>query len=612
MEKYDVIVVGAGHAGCEAAMAAARLGAKTAMLTLNPDHIAQMSCNPAIGGIAKGQVVREIDALGGFQGIVTESAAIQFRMLNRTKGPAVWSPRAQCDKSAYQRGWKLLLEQTPGIDILQCEATAFLMENGEIVGVTNQFEDKIYGRSVVLTTGTFLCGKLHYGMKNFPGGRAGDFPAAHLSGALRDQLGLTLGRLKTGTPPRILKKSIDFSSLQQQDSEIADEEFSFWSKDLHPELPRAVRRNLPCHMLYTTDETAKIVHENLHLSPMYSGIIRGIGTRYCPSFEDKVVRFPQHPRHLLFLEPEGAETDEYYLNGFSSSLPVEVQKKMVHSLPGLENAVISRYAYAIEYDYIPPSQMEKTLRSKRYHNLFTAGQINGTSGYEEAAAQGLIAGMNAARCAAGKEPVFPGRDSSYIGVMIDDLTTKEIVEPYRLFTSRAEYRLTLRQDNADVRLCEFAWQNGLLPAEKYQEFKERNAEFQTLLAACRERRYRGKPLLTSMKLMKEDVRAELPFPAELLPEWDPEKRAAQEVLIEACYDGYLQREEKEISRRENLENMTIPQDFDYDALPGLCNEARQKLLKQRPVTLGQASRIDGVTPIDVALIQVALKRSDKK
>ena len=612
MDIYDVIVVGAGHAGCEAAMAAARLGAKTAMLTLNPDHIAQMSCNPAIGGIAKGQVVREIDALGGFQGIVTEAAAIQFRMLNRTKGPAVWSPRAQCDKSAYQRGWKLLLEQTPGIDILQCEATAFLMEDGEIKGVTNQFDDKIYGRSVVLTTGTFLCGKLHYGMKNFPGGRAGDFPAAHLSNALRDQLGLTLGRLKTGTPPRILKKSIDFSSLQQQDSEIADEEFSFWSKDLHPELPRAVRRNLPCHMLYTTDETAKIVHENLHLSPMYSGIIRGIGTRYCPSFEDKIVRFPQHPRHLLFLEPEGAETDEYYLNGFSSSLPVEVQKKMVHSLPGLENAVISRYAYAIEYDYIPPSQMEKTLRNKRYSNLFTAGQINGTSGYEEAAAQGLIAGLNAARCAAGKEPVFPGRDSSYIGVMIDDLTTKEIVEPYRLFTSRAEYRLTLRQDNADVRLCEFAWQNGLLPAEKYQQFKERNNEFQTLLAACRERRYRGKPLLTTMKLMKEDVHAELPFPAELLPEWDSSKRAAQEVLIEACYDGYLQREEKEISRRENLENLAIPLDFDYDSLPGLCNEARQKLLKQRPVTLGQASRIDGVTPIDVALIQVALKRSEKK
>ncbi len=609
---YDVIVVGAGHAGCEAALAAARLGAKTAMLTLNLDHIAQMSCNPAIGGIAKGQVVREIDALGGFQGIVTEAAAIQFRMLNRTKGPAVWSPRAQCDKSAYQRGMKLLLEQTPGIDILQCEATGFMLENGKITGVVNQFGDKIPGKSVVLTTGTFLCGKLHYGMLNFPGGRAGDFPASHLSGALRDQLGLETGRLKTGTPPRILKKSIDFSQLQCQDSEISDEEFSFWSRDLHPELPRAVRRNLACHMLYTTDKTAEIVHENLHLSPMYSGVIRGIGTRYCPSFEDKVVRFPQHPRHLLFLEPEGAETDEYYLNGFSSSLPVEVQKKMVHSLPGLENAVISRYAYAIEYDYLPPSQMEKTLRNKRCENLFTAGQINGTSGYEEAAAQGLIAGLNAARYAMGREPVFPGRDSSYIGVMIDDLTSKEIVEPYRLFTSRAEYRLTLRQDNADVRLCEFAWKHGLLPEAKYREFQKRNEEFRELLNACRERRFRGKPLLTAMKLMKGDINAELPFPAELLPEWDPQKRAAREVLIEACYDGYLQREEKEIARRENLENLEIPADFDYDLLPGLCNEARQKLLKLRPVTLGQASRIDGVTPIDVALIQVALKRGENK
>ena len=609
---YDVIVVGAGHAGCEAALAAARLGAKTAMLTLNLDHIAQMSCNPAIGGIAKGQVVREIDALGGFQGIVTEAAAIQFRMLNRTKGPAVWSPRAQCDKNAYQKAMKLLLEETPGIDILQCEVTAFLMENGRIAGVTNQFGDKIRGRSVVLTTGTFLCGKLHYGMLNYPGGRAGDFPASQLSGAIREQLGLELGRLKTGTPPRILKKSIDFSSLQQQDSEQSGEEFSFWSKELHPVLPRAARRNLACHMLYTTDETAKIVHENLHLSPMYSGVIRGIGTRYCPSFEDKVVRFPQHPRHLLFLEPEGAETGEYYLNGFSSSLPVEVQKKMVHSLPGLENAVISRYAYAIEYDYIPPSQMERTLRNKRHENLFTAGQINGTSGYEEAAAQGLIAGLNAARCAMGREPVTPGRDSSYIGVMIDDLTSKEIVEPYRLFTSRAEYRLTLRQDNADERLCDFAYQNGLLPESKYKEFRERSQRFHTLLDLCRERRYRGKPLLTLMKQMQEDVNAPLPFPAELLPEWDPQKRESRQVLIESCYDGYLQREEKEIRKRENLEVLAIPADFDYNTLPGLCNEARQKLLKLRPVTLGQASRIDGVTPIDVALIQVALKKGSSK
>ncbi|MBQ9502463.1 MAG: tRNA uridine-5-carboxymethylaminomethyl(34) synthesis enzyme MnmG [Lentisphaeria bacterium] len=611
MKVYDVIVVGAGHAGCEAALAAARLGASTAVLTLKPDHIAQMSCNPAVGGISKGQVVREIDALGGFQGIAAEAAAIQFRMLNRTKGPAVWSPRAQCDKSVYRRAMKLLLERNENIDILQCEVTGFILDGGRIAGVVNQFGEKIPGRSVVLTTGTFLAGKLHYGLCSFPGGRAGDFPASHLSSALRDQLGLVTGRLKTGTPPRILKKSIDFSNLQRQDSETAQEEFCFWSEDCRPALPRAARRNLACHMLYTTEETARIVRDNLDKSPMYSGVIRGIGTRYCPSFEDKVVRFPQHPRHLLFLEPEGAETDEYYLNGFSSSLPVEVQRKMVHSLPGLEHAVISRYAYAIEYDYLPPAQMERTLRNRRYENLFTAGQINGTSGYEEAAAQGLIAGFNAARSVLGREPVAPGRDSSYIGVMLDDLTTKEIVEPYRLFTSRAEYRLSLRQDNADLRLCPFAWRNGLLPEEKYREFEAYRKSFSELLTAVRERRYRGRPLLSLMKEMEGDVHAELPFPAELLPEWDPESRASRQVLVESIYDGYLQREEKEIQRRETLENTAIPADVDYEHLQGLCSEARQKLIKLRPATLGQAARIDGVTPVDTALLQVAIKRGEK-
>ena len=608
---YDVIVVGAGHAGCEAALAAARLGAKTAVLTLNLDHIAQMSCNPAVGGIAKGQVVREIDALGGFQGIAAETAAIQFRMLNRTKGPAVWSPRAQCDKSVYRRAMKLLLERNENIDILQCEVAGFILDGGRIAGVVNQFGEKIPGRSVVLTTGTFLSGKLHYGLLNFPGGRAGDFPASQLSSALRDQLGLVTGRLKTGTPPRILKKSIDFSALAEQPSEAAEEEFSFWSENCRPALPRAVRRNLSCHMLYTTCETARIVRENLDKSPMYSGVIRGIGTRYCPSFEDKVVRFPQHPRHLLFLEPEGAETDEYYLNGFSSSLPVEVQRKMVHSLPGLEHAVISRYAYAIEYDYLPPAQMERTLRNRHYENLFTAGQINGTRGYEEAAAQGLVAGLNAARCAQGKEPVAPGRDTSYIGVMLDDLTTKEIVEPYRLFTSRAEYRLLLRQDNADLRLCDFAWHNGLLPEDKYKEFAAYRKSFSELLALARERRFRGRSLLSLMRQMEGDVHAELPFPAELLPGWDPESRASRQLLVESIYDGYLQREEKEIRRRESLESTAIPADFDYETLQGLCSEARQKLLKLRPATLGQAARIDGVTPVDVALLQVALKRGEK-
>ena len=612
---YDVIVVGAGHAGCEAALAAARVGARVLLTTINADHIAQMSCNPAIGGIAKGQVVREIDALGGFQGIVAESAAIQFRLLNRTKGPAVWSPRAQCDKVIYQKAMKLLLEEFPGIDILQCEVTGFLMKNGKLCGVTNQFGDEFYSSCVVLTTGTFLNGLLHYGPLHYAGGRAGDFAASSLSGSLADQLGLRLGRLKTGTPPRVLAKSIDFSVMQLQDSESGAEEFSFWNDSLRPELPQASRRNMPCHMIHSTDKTAEVVRENIHLSPMYSGIIKGTGTRYCPSFEDKVIRFPQHPYHLLFLEPEGADTGEYYINGFSSSLPVEVQKLMVRSLPGLENAIITRYAYAIEYDFLPPDQIDRTLRVKRYPNLFTAGQINGTSGYEEAAGQGLIAGLNAARVAAGKEPVELGRDSSYIGVMLDDLATKEIVEPYRLFTSRAEYRLTLRQDNADMRLCEWAYRHDLLPQKKYEAFIRKKQTVDALLDNCRQRRYQGKSLLVWLNSMRPDSpNKSLPFPDELLPEFAQADSTIQNaVLIEAHYDGYLQRENRQIVRMSQLEQSFIPEDFDYSLVAGLANEARQKLINRKPSTLAQAGRIDGVTPSDVALLQVHLrKRSGEK
>jgi len=613
MKEYDVIVVGAGHAGCEAALAAARLGAQTALITFNMDHIAQMSCNPAIGGIAKGQVVREIDALGGAMGIVSEAAAIQFRMLNRTKGPAVWSPRAQCDKAVYRSGMKLYLENARNIDILQAEVTGFILENNKICGVTTQFQDQIRAKAVVLTTGTSLNGTLHYGLMNFPGGRAGDQASCQLSDALSGQLGLEIGRLKTGTPPRILDKTIDFSGLQLQPSEPENEEFSFWDMSLRPAVVNANRRDLPCYMLHSTDETAAVVRANLDKSPMYSGVIKGIGTRYCPSFEDKVVRFPQHPYHLLFLEPEGADTGEYYLNGFSSSLAPEVQKQMVRTLPGLQNAVISRYAYAIEYDFIPPHQTERSLRNKRWENLFTAGQINGTSGYEEAAGQGLIAGMNAARYAAGKAPVFPGRDKSYIGVMLDDLSTKEIVEPYRLFTSRAEYRLTLRQENADLRLCRSAYEWGILPEEKFRRFCEYENLLNAKLDFCRNTKH-GKNTLFAM------LRAIAPgtpcprngFWAEklALPDDRLARRVWPELLVEAKYDGYLQRESVEINRLKKLEETAIPENFDYSAVRGLCNESRQKLEKIRPATLGQAGRIDGVTPADVALLQVVLKKQE--
>ncbi len=615
MKYYDVVVIGAGHAGCEAALASARLGAGTLLITLNLDHIAQMSCNPAIGGIAKGQVVREIDAMGGAQGIVTDAVSIHFRMLNRTKGPAVWSPRSQCDKVCYQRGMKYLLEQTPGIDVLQSEVTGFLVENERIAGVENQFGDQIRCAAAVVTTGTFLRGTLHYGLRNFPGGRAGDFPAASLSGAL-EQLGLRIGRLKTGTPPRILAKTIDFSVMQLQPSETAEERFSHWSHALSPALPEAVRHDLPCYQVHSTGRTAEIVRENLQFSPMYRGVIKGIGTRYCPSFEDKVVRFPQHPRHLLYLEPEGAQTEEYYINGISTSLPPEVQRQMIRSVPGLERAVISRYAYAIEYDFLYPDQLERTLRVKRYENLFTAGQINGTSGYEEAAGQGLVAGMNAAKTAAGSVPVELGRDSSYIGVMIDDLTTKEIVEPYRLFTSRAEYRLSLRQDNADLRLSEFAHQNGILPEPQYREYLGFKNLMDSALTRCRSCRFSGKPLLKHLGEISpespfpaEDAAALLPFPARLMPELPDTptgRRVWRELLIEAKYDGYLQREAAEIVRLRRLEHLAIPADFNYEAVRGLSNESRTKLLKVRPTTLAQAGRIDGVTPADIALLQVKL------
>ena len=616
MKSYDVVVIGAGHAGCEAAFAAARLGASTLLITLNMDHIAQMSCNPAIGGVGKGQVVREIDACGGAQGLVTDASAIQFRLLNRGKGPAVRSPRAQCDKVCYQKGMKYLLEITENLDILQSEAVDFEVDekSRRITGVKTQFGMTIPCKSVVLSSGTFLRGKLHFGLQDFPGGRVGDAAASAMSNALEKTLKLRLGRLKTGTPSRILAKTIDFSCMEKQPAEEQGDHFSFWGEfNKSLPLPKTNEREMPCYMVYTNNKTAEIVRENLQLAPLYQGKIEGIGARYCPSFEDKVVRFAHHERHLLFLEPEGEFTGEYYINGFSTSLPPYIQEKMIKTLPGFENAVISRYAYAIEYDFVFPDQTERTLRSRYWENFFTAGQINGTSGYEEAAGQGLVAGCNAALYAAGRVPVEFPRDKSYIGVMIDDLISKEIVEPYRLFTSRAEYRLHLRQDNADLRLCDFAHDLGLLPENKYQKFAAYRDLIKRTEEAARSTMYKGKSILDHFKKYagEFDPNAEMPCPGEALAFLDNEplrEKVLTQLAITAHYDGYLARENESIKRLQKLELWKIPADFDYASLPGLRNEARAKLIKAAPSTLAQAARLDGVTPSEIGLLQIHLTR----
>lgn len=609
-EYFDVIVVGGGHAACEAALASARTGASTLMLAINLDHIAQMSCNPAVGGIAKGHVVREIDALGGAMGRVTDAAALQFRLLNLGKGSAVWSPRAQCDKVCYQKAMKREVELQPNLCIRQGTACSFILENGNVAGVVSQLGEEFRSKAVVLATGTFLHGKMHYGLQNMPGGRAGDPPSVELAAALKDQLHLHVGRLKTGTPPRILGKSIDFSQMGIQGSDDVEEHFSFFPTDsVHPQVEH---RNVPCHLVYSNQKTAQIVRDNLDKAPMYRGIIEGVGARYCPSFEDKVVRFAHHERHLLYIEPEGENTDEYYINGISTSLPPYIQIQMLRTLPGLEHVEIARYAYAIEYDFVYPEELSRSLGVKKYPGLFHAGQINGTSGYEEAAGQGLVAGLNAARFAAGLDPVEFGRDEAYIGVMIDDLVTKEIVEPYRLFTSRAEHRLSLRQDNADFRLCEKAHSLGLLPEEKYRAFKEYSALCDTVEARCKAHREHGRSLWDNLKDLQGTYdAAKPPFDLNLI-EMDNSvplhRRVLRQLAIRAHYEGYLKREEQSVAKLNALEVWRIPEDFDYESIKGLRNESRMKLIKTRPTSLAQAGRIDGVTPSEIALLQVHLMR----
>ena len=601
--NFDVIVIGGGHAGCEAALAAARLGADTMLLSMNLDHVAQMSCNPAIGGIAKGQVVREIDALGGEMGRNTDATSIQFRMLNQSKGPAVWSPRAQCDKLLYQRRMKHVIERQERLFPHQAEAVDLLTEKGRITGVGTNFGETFRAQAVVVCSGTFLRGLLHYGARQVRAGRAGDLASDDLSVCLLESLGLELGRLKTGTPPRVNADGIDFSEMEEQPGD-PEGRFSHWPGEVHAfeSIAPAAMPRRSCYLLRTTARTRDVVVANIDQAPMYNGSVEGIGTRYCPSFEDKVMRFPEHETHQLFLEPEGAYTEEFYLNGLSTSLPTSVQLELLHSLPGMQEAKISRYAYAVEYDFVLPHQLRKSLALDKWPNLFLAGQVNGTTGYEEAAGQGLAAGINAALLAAndGRQPLVLGRDQAYIGVMIDDLATKEIVEPYRLFTSRAEHRLSLRQDNAWRRLSRIGHELGLLPHRLFADGLEIESQIETAREFLESRKLEGETLWSRLR-RKELALADLDETRDLRAE------ARQQLEIEAHYEGYIAKEQARAAQLGRLEHWRIPPDFTYD-FPGLRHEARAKLGQVKPETLAQAARIDGVTPAEIALLQVHLKR----
>ncbi len=612
VDEFDVAVIGGGHAGIEAALASARMGAKTVLFVLNADTIGQMSCNPAIGGIAKGIVVREIDALGGEMGKAIDHTGIQFKMLNTRKGKAVWSPRAQADKKLYREYMKRVCETQENLHIKQDEVVDIIVENDHVVAVKTKLGLEYRVKAVVVATGTFLKGLIYIGDKTFPAGRAWEPPSTGLADFYKRH-GFPLLRFKTGTPARLDKRTIDFSNLEPAPGDDPPPKFSFWTEPVGSYWFEKGKKQALCWITYTTPKTHEIIRKNLHKTALYGGLIKGIGPRYCPSIEDKVVKFSDKDRHTVFLEPEGWDTVEIYPNGLSTSLPEEIQWEMYRSIPGLEKVELIRPAYAIEYDVVPPTELYPTLETKKIRGLFHAGNLNGTTGYEEAAGQGILAGINAALRAFGKEPIYLRRDESYIGIMVDDLVTKGVLEPYRLFTSRSEYRLQLRQDNAILRLSKLGYELGLLTEEQYKMVKELQREIESWVEFYKSQRvavavgsdtksYTPSQLLTAEYTI-DDLKA-LGFE---VPEHPYVK---EEVEIQLKYEPYIEREQKLNERLKKLEGIALPQDMDYDKVPGLTHEAREKLKKFRPMTVGQASRIDGITPATITALLAYLGKLD--